>query len=105
MKNKLLVSIALAILLVSCKKDAIDVPSNLIGQWSWIHSCGGIAGGCYTPISIKAQIRIVFTKDSIYQSYRNDTLKISWRFHVYQLNSANVPVIKYDDSSITQTYA
>ena len=105
MKNRLLFSFVVVISFGSCKKDSvIDVPSNLTGQWSWIRSCGGIAGICYTPISTKARIRIVFATDSIYQFYRNDTLKVSDRFHVYKLNSADDRAIKYDNSSNGQTY-
>ena len=106
MKKKFLFSVVIFIQLVSCKKDnVIDSSSNLTGQWSWIKSCGGIAGICYTPISTKARIRIVFATDSIYQFYRNDTLIISSRFHVYKLNSVNDLAIKYDYKSIGQTYA
>jgi hypothetical protein len=82
-----------------CKKDDTFISSScLIGEWSWISTCGGIAGICYTPKSTNQRINLVLTVDSMYQSFTNDTLKDSGKFHVYKLISADTK----DTSNILQ---
>ena len=94
--------ISLLVIIVSVcgctKNDSFISSSSLIGEWSWISTCGGIAGICYTPKSTNQRINLVFTADSNYKSFTNDTLKESGRFHVYKLISAD----SKDTSSILQ---
>ncbi|TAL70214.1 MAG: hypothetical protein EPN88_06380 [Bacteroidetes bacterium] len=100
-------TIFLGIILVSfigCKKEITsDFSSSLTGEWSWISSCGGIAGICYTPISTNQKRYIVFTADSMFNTYINDTLKSSTKFQTYVLPPSDMPgtpnVIKYNSSS------
>jgi len=83
----------------ACKKDdSVISSSGIIGEWSWISTCGGIAGICYTPRSTNQRINLVFTVDSMYKSFINDTLKDSGKFHVYRLISADTK----DTSNILQ---
>ena len=87
-----------------CEKNHVDGRSSIIGKWSWINSCGGISYNCSTPESTNLKINIVFTGDSIYNYYQNDTLTKSTRFHTYEFvgfePSDNQPyasyVIKWD---------
>lgn len=82
-----------------CKKDDSFVSSSsLIGEWSWISTCGGIAGICYTPKSTNQRINLVFTGDSMYKSFTNDTLKDSGKFHIYKIISADTK----DTSNVVQ---
>ena len=72
-----------------CKKDnSYNFSSSLVGKWSWFISCGGVAG-CWTPVSTRTTTNLVFTSDSIYNFYQNDTLKGSSRFSTYKLISVD----------------
>jgi len=101
--------ISILVIIVSiygCKKDDSFISSSsLIGEWSWISTCGGIAGICYTPKSTNQRINLVFTVDSMYKSFTNDTLKDSGKFHVYKVISANTKdtsiVLQYGSASQT----
>jgi hypothetical protein len=86
-----------------CKKDySFTYSSSLIGKWSWFISCGGFAG-CQTPESEHVKVNIVFTADSIYKFYQNDTLKESIGFHTYISPTSDLPgtadIIKFDSGS------
>ena len=98
----------LVIIVFSCgckKNNSSDNSSGLIGEWSWISTCGGIAGGCYTPKSTNQRINLVFTVDSMYKSIINDTIKDSGKFHVYKVISADTKdtsnVLQYGSASQT----
>jgi hypothetical protein len=53
MKMSLMVLILLFLPIISCKKDkSLDFSSTIIGEWSWIRTCGGFVG-CLTPQSGK----------------------------------------------------
>lgn len=87
-------SIVLVLIVIAfyegCKKDDSYVSSSsLVGEWSWISTCGGIAGICYTPKSANQRINFVFTLDSMYKSIINDNIKDSGKFHVYKVISAD----------------
>jgi hypothetical protein len=90
--------------LYACESEnSTDYSASLIGEWSWISSCGGIAGICYTPKSTNQRINLVFTADSMFNTYRNDTLKASFKFQTYILPPSDMPgtanVIKYNSSN------
>jgi hypothetical protein len=101
--------IFLLLITVSCfgckKDDSFISSSSLIGEWSWISTCGGIAGICYTPESTNQRLNLVFTVDSMYKSFLNDTLKDSGKFHVYKLISADTKdtsnILQYGSTSET----
>jgi hypothetical protein len=99
--KKLIFLLALVVVLSGCKKEnPVTYSSSLIGEWSWVSTCGGFAGTCYYPQQTKESISLVYTVDSIYNYYLNDTLRTSCRFHVNRLIYSNpndtVNVIKYD---------
>ena len=82
-----------------CKKDnSYNFSSSLIGKWSWFISCGGFVG-CVTPEVEHVTINLVFTADSVYNYYTNDTLRTSYKFSVYKLVSTDgkdtTNIIKY----------
>ena len=92
------------VICTTCKKDnSYAYSSSLTGDWSWISSCGGIAGICYTPKSTNEKIILVFSADSLISSFINDTLRLSERFSVYKLvsqeNGDTTNVIKYASRS------
>lgn len=70
-----------------CEKNNVTVPQSLVGEWSWISTCGGIYPFCYTPESTHQNIRTVYTPDSFYNYYQNDTLKQSVKFNTYIIKS------------------
>jgi hypothetical protein len=87
-----------------CKKEnPVTYSSSLIGEWSWVSTCGGFAGTCFYPQQTRESISLVYTVDSIYNYYLNDTLRTSCRFHVNRLIYTNpndtTNVIKYDTGS------
>ena len=103
MKKLMLSLIIILPLLASCTKEKSPIySSSLFGEWSWISSCGGIAGICYTPTSTTQRIELVFTSDYILNTYVNDTLYSSTRFQTYILPPADLPgtpnVIRYNSS-------
>jgi hypothetical protein len=82
-----------------CKKDDTSISSSsLIGEWSWISTC--MLGGtdCKTPASTHTSNNIIFTSDSLYYNYQNDTLRLSSIFHTYESGSED-GIIKYDYDS------
>ena len=86
-------------LCLACKKDnSSDNSSGLIGEWSWISTCGLGGTDCQTPASTHTSNNIVFTSDSLFYIYKNDTLKISSIFHTYKSGSED-GIIKYDYAS------
>jgi hypothetical protein len=97
--KKIIILLVIIVFSLGCKKDDSFISSSsLIGEWSWLSTCGGIAGICYTPKSTNQRINLVFTVDSTYRSFINDTLKDSGIFHVYKLISADTN----DTSNILQ---
>jgi hypothetical protein len=83
-----------------CKKDnSYNYSPSLIGKWSWFISCGGVVG-CLTPENEHVTINLVFTADSIYNLYQNDTLRLSTKFHTYKTisenNTTTTNIVKYD---------
>jgi hypothetical protein len=65
----------------SCRKDNSDIySSGLLGEWSWIKSCGG-EGGCNTPTT-NYNIKLEFNVDYIQSIYENDTLTAKNKFTI-----------------------
>ena len=92
---KRLYSILLVIVTVyGCEKDdLVQYSSSLIGEWSWLISCGGVVG-CVRP-SANNTCSLLFTIDSILYLYRNDTLYSSWVFQTFnRLTNNGLDTIK-----------
>ena len=99
MKNLVILVLIVIAFYAGCKKDDSFISSSsLIGKWSWFITCGGFAG-CVTPEVEHVTINLVFTADSIYNYYANDTLRASYRFSVYKSVSTDCKdttnIIKY----------
>jgi hypothetical protein len=84
---------------ISCKKEKSNgFSSRLTGEWSWISTC--LLGGaeCMTSVSTHTSRNLVFTSDSLFYVYQNDTLRISSNFHTYDSGSED-GYIKYGNDS------
>jgi hypothetical protein len=90
--KKTIVFLLIIVSVYGCKKDNSFDSSGLIGEWSWLVSCGGFAG-CSTPKNTNSNTNLVFTIDSMYYVYRNGTLTGSSRFHVSKYISADNKII------------
>src|SRR5664280_17704 len=103
MKSIIFLMIVIPLCFGCKKKNSTGSSSSLIGEWSWVSTCGGFAGTCYYPQQTKESVSLVYTMDSIYNYYLNDTLRTSCRFHVNRLIYTNpndtINVIKYDTGS------
>jgi hypothetical protein len=84
MKQIILITVVLSIL-YGCEKDKpISYSSNIVGEWSWLSTCGGFSGLCSTPQSTHITFKLEFTKDSVYSEFQNDTLISSSKFHLHK---------------------
>lgn len=79
-----------------CKKDnSSEKSSGLIGEWSWISTCGLAGTDCKTPASTHSSLNLIFTSDSLFYIYQNDTLKISSVYHTHE-SGTEAGILKYD---------
>jgi hypothetical protein len=83
MKKTLMFFFLLIAIGYGCEKNNVIVPQSLVGEWSWISTCGGIYPNCSTPESTHKNVRTIYTTDSFYKYYQNDTLNLSARFDTY----------------------
>jgi hypothetical protein len=76
----------LLIIFVSCygceKEKQINSSSSIIGEWEWLSTCGGFSGQCSTPKTSNSAEKLVFTVDSMYYHYQNNSLVSSSIFHI-----------------------
>ncbi len=83
MKN-LIIVLAIITSCYGCKKEnPVTYSSSLIGEWSWLSTCAGNTD-CLTPSTTHNSINVVFTVDSVYNYYLNDTFRLSHRFRTFQ---------------------
>ena len=87
MKKSLMFIFVIIAIDYGCEKNNVTVPQSLVGEWSWISTCGGIYPNCSTPESTHRNIRTIYTPDSLYNYYQNDTLKLSVKFNTYIIKS------------------
>jgi hypothetical protein len=89
-----------------CKNNPVGPSApSLIGTWNWVKSVGGIMGGVFTPQTDKHTRTIIFTANSLYKEYINDSLAISASFTVAQKtmsDSNKVEMISYSLMSPSQ---
>jgi len=110
MQTKLILAVIAVIIIVSCTKEKTSSvnSTSLIGEWSWISSTGGIAGIKYTPETTGEKRRITFDTDSVFRSYRNDTLKIESKYHLLKVpasdGSDSTKLVRYEFTTIRQYY-
>lgn len=76
-----------SLLLTHCSdKPATPVLSEgLIGSWQWLQSCGGFTGHCLTPDSLEYEKMITLSADSMFYSYRDDSLLYMRAFTVTEM--------------------
>jgi hypothetical protein len=81
-------------MLVSCSKqsDIVDI-KNLIGEWRWVKSTGGISGDIVTPESTGNQIMLEISEDS-YKKFINGTLELELSYYLIIGQSIWTPVPK-----------
>lgn len=48
---------------------------SLVGEWSWVESCGGFAGDCRTPAKLGHSRSLVFMPGAVYVRYEDGQLK------------------------------
>jgi len=110
MQTKLILAVIAVFMMFSCNKENISSinSKSIIGDWNWISSTGGIAGLKYTPETTGEQRRITFDNDSVFRFYRNDTLKIESKYHLFKSPAIDglesTILVKYDNSSISQYF-
>ena len=102
--KKIIFILVIILFCYGCKKDDTEnYSSSLIGNWSWFISCVGTGTGCWTPSSTHTSRNLVFTSESIYGVYQNDTLRESSIFHTYKSVSEDgmytTYIIKYNSGS------
>jgi hypothetical protein len=91
--------------LCSCEKQKF-YSSNLIGEWAWQSTCGGFSGQCSTPETTNLTIKLVYSADSVFYEYENDSLISTYPFRIKtQINQAGgaIKFLQFDDR--TQTYS
>jgi hypothetical protein len=107
--KKIIFLLVIILAICGCKKDnSPENSSSLIGEWSWISTCGLSDTDCQTPASTLTSHKLIFTSDSLYYDYQNDTLKNSSIYHTYGIGSMDKitygtgsldGIIKYDYNS------
>jgi len=106
--KKIIFIFLIASFFTECKKSNDDFSTNLIGEWSWFKSCGGFAGGCRTQLDSNQKIRIVFTNNSLYNQYINDTLQRTSNYNTYQItpkfSSTKINIVEFDQSGIQYSF-
>lgn len=97
----LFILLIISFLYTSCEEEP-KYPETIIGTWRWTKSFGGIAGVTYTPASTGDQREIIFTSDSVYRYYYNDTLKAECKYGIIQ--TADEKIINYECSQPKRQY-
>lgn len=75
----------MVLICTSCSKDGQHDSTNVVGEWRWISSIGGIGGWTLTPKTEGFTKKLKFT-DRDFLMFKNDTLIEST---VYSLNEIN----------------
>lgn len=108
MKKSTAVFLLFPLILLSCEKDD-SLSNDLIGQWEWLSSTGGIAGVTLTPESTGNSVMIEFTASGKYREYTNGALTITCRYLIVRqfsiYSGSSVKLIVYDNSMIRQSYS
>lgn len=88
MKKRILLSLMI-VFCFGCKKDnSFDYSSGLIGQWSWLSSCGGTTNNaCWTPDTAHPAFDIAFAWNSNFNVYQNGNRSASSRYSTYKVVS------------------
>ncbi len=99
MKNRLVLIVSL-ILLSACTADNL-VDNQIIGDWIWIQSSGGITGKTETPESTQTTKKLSITKKTV-KYFVNNTLEseIGYRLDLGEsIRGENSKLIIYDSGN------
>jgi hypothetical protein len=104
---KLLGLILIISILIGCEKDKQYVySSNLIGEWAWVSTCGGFSGLCSTPETTNLTVKLVYSADSMYYEYQNNSIISSYQFHFKSQISEGGDTLKFiQTANGTQAYS
>lgn len=105
--KKILFLIIIAILGLNCSRDNDDgkINSAIIGQWNWVKSTGGFAGGTYTPESTAENRMLIISSDSIKYFTNGDLLsKIKYTIELRDVNGESHEMIVPEFLGITQFF-
>ena len=80
MKNFILLAI-IGLTILGCSKDDDNSKINLIGNWNWERSSGGIAGTTESPQSTGQSRKLIISSDSI-KGYLNGNLNFKTRYTI-----------------------
>jgi hypothetical protein len=62
-------------LIASCSDDPTGpAGASVLGDWTWVESCGGFAGECRTPEKIGHSQSLVFASGFVYFEYEDGRL-------------------------------
>jgi hypothetical protein len=94
MRSTLFLIVILSMFFVSCAKENVvdtrvyvDIPKNLVGNWNWVSTSGGIAGSLSTPETTGETRRVEFDDNSNFRYYVNDILKSDHTFKIEKSRS------------------
>tara|TARA_R110000868_G_scaffold105474_2_gene289807 strand:- start:72 stop:467 length:396 start_codon:yes stop_codon:yes gene_type:complete len=107
MKKILLFLILIAILGINCSRDndEEEINSAIIGEWNWIKSTGGFAGGTYTPESTGENRMLIISSDSIKYFTNGDLLsKIKYTIELRDIYGESHEMIVPEFLGITQFF-
>ena len=86
----ILLSLGFILIDQTCSKEIV-LPNpelkKIFGRWEWIESSGGFAGKITTPVKAGITQEIEFSKEGIWQKYKNGTLAERKKYSVAEGNS------------------
>lgn len=99
----------IVLFVLSCRNDGNETVSNkdLIGNWTWIKSTGGIDGSTQTPESTSKTVQLVIT-DSTVKIYENEDLISENSYEIQMKESVlggNKPILIYDSDKTSQSFS
>lgn len=100
MKN-ISVLILIGFLSLNCSKDGNYIDSNLIGNWGWVKSSGGISYHIETPESTGKTMKFEIT-DTTIKSYINDNLEYESKYFIKSenINGEKIQIISFKNQLI-----
>ncbi|MCQ4034362.1 hypothetical protein [Kaistella montana] len=70
--------------LISCRNENELDTKNLVGNWDWVSTSGGIGGQTETPNSTGKNIILTFTEDDRYSFTTDGTVTNEGTFSLYK---------------------
>ena len=74
MKTKVITSLTFTLIIFVLNACSKNKDNDIVGNWRWVQSSGGITGTIQTPASTGKNILLVISDGDI-KTYENDTLK------------------------------